>query len=169
MRPALTLLLWVVLVGGLAVYMNQRTAVQNAPHIDLHTAGGQFAMEVTTTFPLEPDPFALRNGENDDAQALVVRVNGRDVLRRTERVEAGLPIRVESISGLTQGENEVYVEANPPLDMAGKSQAVRVRVLQDASVIADKSLWSDQGNKIAAAFGVRVETPHPKERDAHGH
>jgi len=149
--------------------MNHRTAVHNAPHVDLHAADGQVTVEVTTTFPLEPDPFALHGSGSDDAPALVVRVNGRDVLRRTERVEAGSPIRVDSVSGLAQGKNEIYVEANPPLDMAGKSQAVRVRVLQDSSVIADRSLWSDEANKIAAAFAVNIEAPQPKERDTHGH
>jgi len=36
-------------------------------------------------------------------------------------------------------------------------------------VIADRSLWSDEGNKIAAAFPVNIEAPQAKERDAHGH
>ena len=169
MRIVLVVLIWVVLAGGLALYMHNRTAVQSAPEMELHAARGEFALEVTTTFPLEPDPFALRSDGNEDAPALVVRVNGREVLRRTERVEPGAPIRVEPFTGLGQGDNELYVEANPPLDIAGRSQAVRVRVLQDSTVIADRSFWSDQGNRIAAAFPVHIDRRETEERDSHGH
>lgn len=169
MRLVLTAVIWVVLVGGLALYMFNRTAVQSASELNLHTPSGDFAVEVTTTFPLEPDPFALRSEGSDEAPALVVRVNGREVLRKTERVEPGEPIRVEPIPGFAQGANEVFVEANPRLDMAGRSQAVRVRVLQDTNVLADRSLWSDQGNRIAAAIAVNVDTRESKEHDTHGH
>lgn len=169
MRIVLALLIWVVLAGGLALYMHNRSTVQSAPEMVLHAAHGEFAVEVTTTFPLEPDPFALRSDGNEDASALVVRVNGREVLRRTERVEPGAPIVVERITGLAQGDNEFYVEATPPLNMVGRSQAVRVRVLQDSSVIADHSLWSDQGNRIAAVFPVHIDRPETKERGSHGH
>ena len=169
MRPVLAILIWVVLVGGLTTYMHVRQRSNPAGTFEVHEASGAFAVEVTHTFDAEPDPFALQIDTQTGAPALLLRVNGAEVLRRTERVERGIPVRVEPVSALIQGHNEIYIEANPPLDQAERSMAVRIRILRDGQPVADQSFWSESGSKIAAAFPVEIVPAKAPEAQPHGH
>jgi len=167
MRPALAILIWIVVIGGLAAYMHSREEVRTATSYHLQQAGGVFALEVTTTFPVEPDPFALQTGQGE-APALLMLLNGKEVLRRVDRVEAGVPIRVEPVAGLVQGRNEFYLEANPPLGLANLSYAVRVRLLRDGQPVMERSAWSEPGSKVAVTFQVDVGVQPRMEGHSHG-
>jgi hypothetical protein len=164
-RPAFAVIIWVLLIGGLTVYMQSRDTAAVGVTYKLHSAEGIFALQITTTFAVEPDPFALRTGQNE-ASALLVKLNGNEILRRTDRVQAGTPIRLEPVPGLIDGRNEFYLEANPPVGLANLSYAVRVQLFRDEQLIADRSLWSEPGSRIASAFQVSV-AKDLKEKDAH--
>jgi hypothetical protein len=167
MRPATAILIWIVLIGGLATYMHSREHSRSTASYELHHAKGVYALEITTTFPVEPDPFALRT-DKGEAPALFVMLNGKEILRRTDRVEAGVPIRVDPVPGLVEGGNEFYLEANPPLESANLSYAVRVKLLRDGQPIMERSAWSEPGSKIAATFHVQVETREQEKEHSHG-
>lgn len=169
MRVFLAAIIWVVLVGGLALYMQSRTVVEPAATWHAEEASGAYALEVTPSFSAEPDPFAL-DSDAGGASALRVRLNGEDVLVLTETVEGGRPQRVESLKGVVIGSNEFYVEANPPLDFGDRACAVRVRLFEGDVPLADETLWSDAGIRIASTFTVNV-TAHENETedDGHGH
>ncbi len=169
MRPVLAILIWVVLVGGLTAHMHARQKSNPAVSHEVHEATGVLTLEVTPTFDMEPDPFALQTDTQSAAPALLLRVNGKEVLRRTERVERGMPIRVEPVPALIQGHNEIYLEANPPLEQADRSMAVRVRVFRDGQPVADQSVWSDAGSRIATAFPVEIAHEKAPEAHPHGH
>jgi hypothetical protein len=156
-RPILAVLIWIVLIGGLTGYMQSREIVPAGSSYEQHKAKGLFSLQITTTFPVEPDPFALQI-EEAEASALLVKLNGKEILRRTEKVEAGVPIRIEPVPGLVAGGNEFYLEANPPVGLDRLSCAVRVQLLQGPAVIADTTLWSDPGARIASTFQVAVES-----------
>lgn len=169
MRPVIAFLIWVVLIGGLTAYMHARERVAAGRVVDFQAARGNFALELTTTFDLEPDPFALQSDDGSGPAAIVVRINGKDVLRRSDRVQRGTQIVVEPVSHLAQGQNEIYVEASAPLDSAGRSLAVRVRLMEDGRQVADRTFWSEEGARVAGVFSVNVEGVEPADVNHHGH
>ncbi len=171
MRPLLAAAIVAALIGGVSLYMNARETAGPAREFVLASAGGGFELEVTPSFAVEPDPFALTSGAGGAVpSALRVQVNGREVLNRTGRMEAGQAVRVAPVAGLVVGENEFFLEANPPLDQAGRAHAVRVRVLRDGAEVADRSFWSGAGGRIAVTFRLSVDaTPARKTKEPHDH
>ncbi|MDQ7783278.1 MAG: hypothetical protein RDU20_10390 [Desulfomonilaceae bacterium] len=165
MRPAFVVVIWIALMGGLTLYMQSRETAVVGESYELHAAEGAFALRITTTFPVEPDPFALRTDDRE-ASALLVKVNGKEILRRTDRVRPGEPIQLEPVPGLTDGRNEFYLEANPPLDDANLSYAIRAQLFRDGKLIADRSFWSEPGSRIASSFEVSLaKEPAVKDHD----
>jgi hypothetical protein len=169
MRPVLAICVWFVLLGGLALFMHSKHERSGFRSFESKPAAGGFSLEVTPTFAVEPDPFALRTGSTEQPAALLVKVNGREVLRREDKVDEGAPLTVQNVSGMIEGPNELYLEANPPLAQANKAHAVRVKVARDGEQIADKTLWSEPGVKLAATFRVDVQPREEKRKDVHGH
>lgn len=169
MRPALAVVIWVVLVGGLGLYVRSYEAVKTAQSFQPALAQGAYALEITPTFAAEPDPFALRTEDGEDPPALILKLNGKELLKLTERVGAGAPILVEPLTGLLEGSNEVYLEANPPIKETGRSNALRVRVLRDGIPVSDRTFWSGQGSKIARTLLINTASAQPQEEDGHAH
>ena len=169
MRVLLAVAVWVALVGGLAGYMHRpRSQPARQPLAPrLQAAEGVYALEVTTTFAVEPDPFALDAEDGSKPPALVVRLGDREVLRKTSRLEGGAPIRVEPLDGLVTGNYELYVEAYAPAFLASKSQAVRVRVLRDGNPLAEKSFWTEGLGKVAGTFQFSLTARDAGEHDGH--
>ena len=92
------------------------------------------------------------------------------MLARTGKVEAGAQHRVESVPGVVEGENEFYFDANPNDDMLQRSCAVRVRIFRDGEAVADHSLWSEPGTKLATTFSLKVAPADDVGKaDPHGH
>ena len=169
MRPIVAALIWIVLVGGLTLYTNTREPVKASRTAGPQQVEGTFALEITPSFAAEPDPFALRSDADRGAPALTIRVNGKEALRVTDRTEPGRPIRVEPVPGLVQGENEIYVEANPPLSAGAGAYAARVRFIRDGRTVTDRTFWSEPGSRIAETFLVKtLAQPQPQEQ-GHGH
>jgi hypothetical protein len=134
----------------------------------LKEAEGNYALAVTTTFTLEPDPFAVQTDTGDQSSALLVRLGRRTLLRITDRLEAGSTLRVEPLTGLVSGENEIYLEAHPPLDQFGKSHAVRVQILQDNQLIAEETFWSSPGGRVTGTFRFNLAAAREQDED-HDH
>lgn len=169
MRIALAVLIWLMFVGGLGLYTHYRDIAAQAlrPSVEIQTAEGSYAMQITTTFAVEPDPFALQTDELGEQPALVVRLGEREILKRTDRLEAATPIRVEPLLGLVEGTNEIYLEANPPLEQVGKSQAVRVQIMRDGQTVAEQTFWSAPGGKVADTMRFDLGIAREAEED-HG-
>jgi hypothetical protein len=94
-------------------------------------------------------------------------LNGAEVFRRTDRVAGGAAIRIEPLAGMVLGENELFVEAYPPLDQAGSAHALRLQVFRGEEPIADRTVWAEGGARVAAS--VVVVVPEPGGEGAHGH
>ena len=170
MRVLLAGCIWVVLVGGLALYMHGERAPEPTSVVATQSARGAFALELTASFSAEPDPFALVLDDGPPPAAARVRCNGTDVLRVTGRLAPGQPLRVQPVPGLVVGANEFYVEAYPSLDRAGQAHAVRVRLLRDDQTIAEHTLWSDPGLPVCATFRIDIpRAPVHRQEHADGH
>ncbi len=169
MRPIIAAAIWLVLVGGLTAYMSTRQEVIAPRTFDLPKGKGEFSMEITASFDAEPDPFSLRADKDDPATTLLVKLNGRQVLQRTDKVPGGTPLVAENIAGVIQGKNEVYLEVNPGVTDIYKPHAVRVRVLRDNEPIAERTFWSEPGTRIAGTLSFDVKMEQPTEEKDHGH
>ena len=169
MRPLLAIAVWVVLIGGLSWYMQTRQEVRAVAGFQPTALETKLTLEVTPSFAVRPDPFALQTDEGDKAVALLIRLNGRDVLKKSEKLAGGSQIKVDDVQGLVEGRNEFYVEANPPLNEASQSHAVRIRVKRENETLAERTLWSEPGSRIAATFSLEVKPTEPVQDDEHGH
>jgi hypothetical protein len=162
-------LIWIVLVGGFTLYVNTREPVKTVQAVGPRTAEGAYVLEITPSFAPEPDPFALRAERETEAPAVVLTVNGKEALRIGHRIEPGIPIRVEPVPGLVQGDNELFIEANPPLTATRMAHAVRVRLLHGERTIGDRSFWSEPGSRIAETFRIVVIAEPRLEEHDRGH
>ena len=154
-RIAAVLSLWVIVLGGLNLYMNRLEARKSvlAPVPSQAESSADYALEITTTFNVEPDPFALRTDNSSKPAALLVRI-GEKVLADISEAEAGIPVRIAPVPGMLAGVNEFFVEANMPLEMTGRNLALRLRLLRDGLPAAEKTFWSEGENRIAGTFRV---------------
>lgn len=160
-RIAAVLFLWIVVFGGLNLYMKRFEARQsaNVPVFRQVQSESFYALEVTATFKVQPDPFSLRTENSSDPAALSVRIGEREILRRAE-VEAGVPVRVKPVPSMVLGTNEFFVEANMPLELTGKNLALQIKLIRDGLPVAEKTMWSEGGNRIAGTFSVNLDKDH---------
>ena len=170
MRFVLSIVVWLIIVGGLVFYMHQRedTTGSLPPIIEPKAAEVSYSLVLTPTFSIEPDPFAIRLDDQTESPALLVRLGDREILRIADRLEAGDPIRIDPIPGLMMGVNEFYIEANPPLESTQKSRAIRIQVFQNERVASDTTLWSEPGAKVNGTFRFEIAQPE-KEKSDHEH
>lgn len=156
MRILTSMLIWVVLVGGMALYMKQRTTVEAVAGYRPEAAPGVFRLEATLSFTAAPDPFALDPGDDNGLVVLRVRVNGVEAISQRESVAAGSILSIEPAPGLIAGMNEFYVEASPPIEESDRPHAVRVRVFRNGDALAEHTLWSAPGGRIAGVFDLEL-------------
>ena len=164
MRIVLAVGVWIVFAGGLGIYMSQRDSGRTGPSLRATVEAAQetYEAEVTLTFDVEPDPFALDTGES--VAGLLVRLNGETVLRASEGVAAGDPVRVE-LENVVRGANEVYVEVSPPVGAARASHAARVRIFRGGVPGREETFWSEGGGKVTCVLAFEAVS----EEAAHEH
>lgn len=159
MRIIFALAIWAIVLSGLFLYMearSNRSSTDSAPATGKLETAGPYALEITILTTLQPDPFALTTGSGNQAESIHVRVNGRSVLSRTERIEAGTALRIEPVPGLLSGVNEIYLGASPPLDEHGRPAAIRLRLFNGLVPVVDETLWSDGGSKISGTISFSL-------------
>lgn len=168
MRFLLVVTIWIVIVGGLWSYISHRDAkrqliIATTP-VDL-SVEGQFAIEVTPTFSIEEDPFALTTSESN-TQPLKVKLNGMAIDIHTQEVLRGKTIRYEDVDGVLSGHNEIYVSASPPLSENTLEHGVRIKLYEDSAIVVDQTVWADQGALVSGT----ISFSHSKnEEDNHDH
>ena len=167
MRFIFSLLIWLIIVGGLWAYTSYRDsaippAASTVPLVD-HTVDERVTIELTPTFDLEEDPFALRT-EDQPSASIELKLNGRPVALPKEPVRHGMALRMDGIAGLLTGHNEVFVQASPPLAESGLEHGVRVKILTTHGVIGDRTVWSSGGALVSGSFGF---TYQPGKEEAH--
>ena len=159
MRFALVALIWLVMVGGLGLYIQQRDR-RLPPPIRTPVAEAMpmedYALQITPAFSPVPDPFALQSDPAASA-SLVVRLGERELFRSGKALAAGRTITVQPVDGLVVGHNELYLQASPPTSEARMDHAVRIRLLQGARVIFDQTLWGTSGAIVAGAIPFVLE------------
>jgi hypothetical protein len=152
MRIFATIFIWIIFIGGLTLYMKHRGSVDYSNDIfhERKPVEKVYALELTPSFNLEPDPFALSMNNSHKSIALLVRLGENEILKVDDPVAGSETFLVEPLDGLVVGKNEIYVEANPPLN--NLSNALRIRIIENGQSLAEKTIWSPPGNKVSGSF-----------------
>jgi len=166
MRFFLSLIIWIVFVGGLFVYTWQRDAglphgpsiVEAAKHIK-----GSYLLEITPTFSVEKDPFALQS-DTDSPVSLDLQLNGQRLDVPVMEMSRGEVLRVRELPELQVGFNEFYVSASPPIAESMIDHGMRVRLLDGSSVILDDTIWASRGALVSGTISFTLaagkDDPH---------
>lgn len=158
MRPLIVVILAVLVLSGtkwLIDFNAAASAGRQHGELQLIQAPGETYIEVTMTFDVGPDEFAL---DLVDAPSLLVNMNGREVLLRTDSISAfESPIVVGPIEGVIVGINEFFVQASPSSLDELKPRAIRVRIIRDGNTMADKSIWPALGDIVQGTVSLEVK------------
>lgn len=162
MRFLLTILVWVVIVGGLWSYAKQRevaeaSIVRQSPVFA--RVEDVYSLHLTPTFSIEPDPFALQTGERS-GMAMELRLNGEAIAVNAENLQRGVPWGVEQVEGLIAGLNEIYLQASPPLDESGLEHGVRVQLVKGGVAVVDSTLWAAAGAQVSGTIHFELAAQH---------
>jgi hypothetical protein len=162
MRPLLSIVISAFILLGVRAYLGFAASLREARVLhyvarEEEAATGRFSAEITLTFDCQADEFSL------EPTSLVLKHQGKELLKREGIVAAGEPIMIENIAGITAGKNEFYFECVPKDDGKALARAVRVRVLRDGVSVADQTLWSPPGQTPRGAIVVDV-APSPRGR-----
>jgi len=158
------LLIWVIGMGGLSLYMHERESVQamdNGEMMVQRTPEGIFGLDITLSFTAQPDSFGVKTDEKPTS--LLVRLNGKEILRRHDEVAAGIPVLIEPVRGLVEGVNEFYVESSPASGEAPRAEAVRLRCFWDGKELIEHTYWTEAGPDISATFPINLRTDMQRE------
>ena len=166
MRFLLSLIIWVVIVGGLWQYTALRDAglvKQVATPVDL-SAQGAVVIEITPTFNLEEDPFALQT-TTASASSIEIALNSRQVPTDSIELTRGKVARIDDVQGLLQGHNDIYVKASPPLAESDLEQGLRIKVFVDDVLLDEHTIWSSNGALVSGSFSFK----YMQEEGDHDH
>lgn len=171
MRILSAIIIWIVFLGCLIVFLSFRdsTVTSSPSPVELEEPDASYILTVTTTFALEPDPFAIQTDDKDRPPALLVRLGNHEILRKTDRVAAGSIIRVEQVSNLVLGDNEIYLQASPPIEESDKNHAVRLQILLNNRIIAEKTFWSPPGGNLAGTFRFTLTASQDTHKNHEDH
>ncbi len=154
MRFFLVVVIWVVIVGGLWGYVLQRDSRRLQPSVqtqaDLSVAKS-FAVEITPTFSIEKDPFALTTTD-EPVLSLEIRLNGNTLSLPSEELLRGQTVRIDRVTGIQAGYNEILINASPPLQESSLEHGVRVKLIEGDSIEVDETLWAAQGALVSGTI-----------------
>lgn len=167
MRFFLTILIWVVIIGGMFFYSRQRQITEAGIKIqdpETMIVEDAYTLQVTPTFSIEKDPFALQT-EGHTASGVELRLNGIPLAVTAENLQRGIPWELEQIEGLVTGNNEIYLQASPPLTESNLEHGVRVQLLKTGAVIVDRTIWSNQGSLVSGTIHFQMKEEVHKDHD----
>ena len=206
-RPILAITISLVvcgLVGGYQVFVNTLPKRDVSEFLTI-AASGDYTIELTLSFEARGDAF--------DPTALLVRLDGKDLLEQTTPLPAGVPVEIHPVEDLIVGLNELFIQVgtgdsstatevdeqdpfaaagfendNPAIDDSAQSvgigdasemngyrqgvaKAIRVRVFDGLSVLAEKTVWSEPGETINSVIVLDIPEMKnlvPTDTDGHG-
>lgn len=118
---------------------------------------GSYVLEITPSFSIEKDPFALVMEEDaSHPPGLEIRLNGRALEVDAEQIKRGKVIRITENLILSQGFNEFYVKASPPMAETDLDHGLRVRLLDRGVPLVDQTVWGSSGAVVAGTVSFSI-------------
>ena len=161
-RPLLALGISLVicsLVGGYQAFITSLPNREVTEFITT-TAKGDYTVEITLSFEAQGDAF--------DPTSLLVRLDGENVLEKSEVVKAGTPVKIHPIPNLKIGINEFFIQVGTadtlvePQNDGEEDDPFAVAGFEDVAGNTSDFDNIDQGNSsqqteaVAVAKAVRV-------------
>jgi hypothetical protein len=161
-RIFLAVLIWIIFLGGLGFYTQQRErAVPPPVHEENRTAWVRgLSLEVVATFDIAADAFGVKTEGTNPGPSLLAMLGGREIIRETGNIPAGTRIGIEPLTGVLPGLNEIYIEARPPVEL--DSGALRIRLLRNGVSFAEETFWASSGRLAAGTFRFTLPSPDGK-------
>ncbi len=165
MRLILVVGIWIVIIGGLWLYVWQRdssigNAAIEAPNFE--SAEQQYTLEITPTFSAEEDPFALETSVGEPGQ-LQISLNGNPLELSGIQLEQGKPQTIKDLKGIIKGHNEIYLNTSPPISQHLLIHGIRIRLFENGIPVLDDTIWNSQGSLVSGT--VNFEAGPPREDD----
>lgn len=152
MRFFLIIISWIVIIGGLRLYTWQRDMavkpIQNVVAQQQQESKASYRLQITSTFSVEPDPFALEESESLES-ALQISLNGQPIKLPIEQLKRGEMIQMDDLQGVIAGHNEIYVKASPPVEENLLNHGIRINLIEGGNSLVDQTLWSEQGSLVS--------------------
>jgi len=168
MRFLLCIVIWIVFVGGLWVYIWHRDAKlpdSPLPAPPVETVKGNYRLEITPTFSVETDPFALQTDAPVTA-SIELRLNGQLLQQPDEAISRGKTLKLFNIPELSTGFNEIFVSASPPISETELDHGIRVRLLDGETILVDDTVWAGRGARVSGSVSFQTSL---KMDDEHEH
>ncbi|THB75821.1 MAG: hypothetical protein D6B25_10975 [Desulfobulbaceae bacterium] len=169
MRFVLVGLIWLVIVGGLWFYVQNRDArlgkLESTQVVDLRV-DRSFSLQITSTFSSEPDPFALSTGDNSGERNLLIKLNGSMLELPPGDLSRGQTVTLTDIQGVLQGNNELFVKASPPVSESMLNHGIRLQLFEGLTGIVDQTVWGDGGALVSGSVSFSYQD---QEGDQHDH
>ncbi len=153
-RLPLVLLLWVLILGGLQLFLRQPPLDAAGELAVSAPAPGDYSLELTATFSPAPDPFAF-TATGERSAPLVIRLLGQEIFSAAE-LQPQVPVRIAPVPGLVLGVNEFTLGAAPPAGDFDASHAVRLRLLLGELPVADATFWAEPGTALQGVLRVEL-------------
>ena len=171
MRLVAVISIWIVILGGLALYMQSRYVLSPSPEnvYEIQPAPGVYTLEVIPTFDAQGgiDPF----GEQLIAKpAFTLLLRGDEIVRHEESMQAAVPTTVTWDTErwpLQVGDNEFFIELPTPQrdefavdaeENVEKVYGVRLRLLRDGAEVDSQTLWSEPGKPVKGAMFIKLDS-----------
>ena len=155
-RFLLALLIAILLLGSIALcqyIITHKVDLQLVRDVRQHgqvqhkEAESLYTLVIIPTFDVREDPFALKASGEQESVRLLIRAGQKDVVRWTDDIQRGVPIRVEEVE-LPGDHIELFIETAPSGTDAGYQHALRLQILRNDVVYADETLWTTGGRDV---------------------
>jgi len=174
-RPLLVLVMATAVWGSLTAFENFRASLPKPEAVENVRADAQsvYAITITLSFDAQGDAFS--------PLALRVSLDGVDepLFESNTTVRAGVPVLISPVAGIKVGVNELLIEVGSGTDSTEATpqqiaNAIRVQIMANAEVIAERTLWSEPGNTISGLVVIDVPAntaanAAPAEHEGHEH
>jgi len=167
MRFILCIVIWIIFVGGLWVYTWQRDAkLPDSPLAapPVETVKGNYRLEITPTFSVETDPFALQ-ADTPQTEAIELRLNGQLLQQLDEAISRGKTLKLFNIPEILTGFNEIFVSASPPISETDLDHGIRIRLLDGETIIVDDTVWAGGGARVSGSVSFQMSMKADDEHD----
>ena len=130
MRFLLCLVIWIVFVGGLYAYTEQRDSgfvTESAVAMVDEKSPERISIELTPTFSVEEDPFALQT--EVQKAPFDLRLNGMAVDIANLPITRGQTLFIRDLEVALSDHNEIFIKASPPVAESHLTHSIRIRLL----------------------------------------
>lgn len=166
MRFLLCIIIWVVFVGGLYLYVEQRDrsfVTESVAVAAVEKSKQRISIELTPTFSVEDDPFALQTEAKKAPFDL--SVNGIAVDIADLPINRGQTLFIRDLEVELGDHNEVFIKASPPVAESHMTHGIRLRLLGGDRVLVDQTIWSSGGGLVSGSVAFALNVTPETDRD----